>query len=60
MTGKIAHHAAESLIFPFPLAGSQPKRLPVPWDAAHPFKGIGYNTVAEHAGTGKPTTHPLA
>ena len=60
MTGKIAHHAAESLIFPFPLAGSQPKRTPVPWDAAHPFKGIGYNTVAEHAGAGMPTTHPLA
>ena len=60
MTGKIAHHAAESLIFPFPLAGSQPKRTPVPWDAAHPFKGLGYTTVAETNGTGKPTTHPLA
>ena len=60
MTGKIAHHAAESLIFPFPLAGSQPKRTPVPWDAAHPFKGIGYSTVAEHAGDAKPATHGLA
>jgi len=60
MTGKIAHHAAESLIFPFPLAGTQPKRTPVPWDAAHPFKGIGYSTVAEHTGDAKPTTHGLA
>ena len=60
MTGKIAHHAAESLIFPFPLAGTQPKRTPVPWDATHPFKGIGYSTVAEHTGDAKPTTHGLA
>ena len=60
MTGKIAHHAAESLIFPFPLAGTQAKRTPVPWDGAHPFKGIGYSTVAEHAGDGKPTTRSLA
>ena len=60
MTGKIAHHAAESLIFPFPLAGTQPKRTPVPWDATHPFKGIGYSTVAEHAGDAKPATRGLA
>src|ERR1700752_3100037 len=49
MTGNIVHHAAESLIFPFPLAGSEPKRKPVPWDAAHPFKGLGFRT-AQTAG----------
>jgi hypothetical protein len=60
MTGKIAHHAAESLIFPFPLAGSQPKRTPVAWDATHPFKGLGF-TSAQTQGSGfKPTTDPLA
>ena len=42
--GGIAHHAAESLIFPFPAAGSQPKKTPVPWDAAHPFQGLGFRT----------------
>jgi 3',5'-cyclic AMP phosphodiesterase CpdA len=42
MTGRIAHHAAESLIFPFPAAGSQPKRMPLPWDPEHPFRGLGY------------------
>lgn len=47
MTGKIAHHAAESLIFPFPLAGSQPKRAPVPWDPAHPFRGLGFTSAQE-------------
>jgi len=51
MTGRIAHHAAESLIFPFPPAGSQPKRLPVAWDAAHPYKGLGFRT-AQSEGSG--------
>jgi predicted phosphodiesterase len=47
MTGKIAHHAGESLIFPFPLPGSQPKKTPVPWDATQPFKGLGYRSVED-------------
>ena len=49
MTGHIAHHAAKSLIFPLPAPGSQPKRLPVPWDAAQPFKGLGWRSVAAEA-----------
>jgi hypothetical protein len=60
MTGKIAHHASESLIFPFPLAGSQPKRSPVPWDAAHPFKGLGFTSAQSEAGKLKPTTDSIA
>ena len=44
-TGHIAHHAAKSLIFALPLAGSQPKRTPVPWDAAQPYRGLGYREV---------------
>jgi len=39
MTGHIAHHAAKSLIFPLPAPGSQPKRLPLPYDAS--MKGLG-------------------
>ena len=59
MTGKIAHHASESLIFPFPPAGSQPKRTPVAWDSAHPYSGLGFRSV-ESDGTGlKPVTHPI-
>lgn len=46
MTGHIAHHAARSLMFPLPVAGSQPKRTPVPWDAAQPYRGLGWRTVA--------------
>jgi len=49
MTGNIAHHAAESLIFPLPAPGSQPKRAPIPWDAAAPFKGLGWRSVAADA-----------
>ena len=30
MTGHIAHHSAKSLIFALPVAGSQPKRAPLP------------------------------
>ena len=45
MTGHIAHHAAKSLIFPLPPPGSQPKRAPIPWDPAAPYKGLGFREV---------------
>ncbi len=49
-TGHIAHHAATSLIFPLPAPGSQPDRKPVVWDAAHPFRGLGFREVTRHEG----------
>ena len=45
MTGHIAHHASKSLIFPLPAPGSQPKRTPLPWDAAQPYRGLGFREV---------------
>ena len=48
-TGHIAHHAATSLIFPLPAPGSQPRRDPVKWDPAHPFRGLGFREVDRHA-----------
>lgn len=51
-TGHIAHHAAASLIFPLPAPGSVPKRVPTPWDAAHPYRGLGYRTVEAYPRTG--------
>jgi hypothetical protein len=48
MTGHIPHHAAKSLIFPQPAPGSQPKRTPVPWDPAAPYRGLGWRTVGAH------------
>ena len=44
-TGHIQHHAAQSLIFPLPVAGSQPKRGPLPFDAANPYRGLGTRDV---------------
>jgi 3',5'-cyclic AMP phosphodiesterase CpdA len=50
MTGNIAHHSAKGLMFALPVARSQPKRLPIPWDASAPYKGLGFREVdAERA-----------
>jgi Calcineurin-like phosphoesterase len=49
MTGHIAHHAAKSLIFPLPAPGSQPKRTPLPWDDAYPYRGLGYRKIETEA-----------
>ncbi|MDE2048251.1 MAG: metallophosphoesterase [Betaproteobacteria bacterium] len=45
MTGHIAHHAAKSLIFALPQPGAAPKRLPLPWDPAAPYRGLGFRGV---------------
>lgn len=45
-TGHIAHRAAKSLIFALPVPGSQPRRAPLPYDAASPGKGLGVRDVA--------------
>lgn len=45
MTGHIAHHAALSLIFPQPAPHSVPKKAPVAWDPAHPYKDLGWRMV---------------
>jgi 3',5'-cyclic AMP phosphodiesterase CpdA len=45
MTGHIAHHSSKSLIFALPAPGSQPKRTPIPWDPASPYKGLGFRDV---------------
>jgi len=45
MTGHIAHHAAKSLIFALPAPASQPKRTPLAWDAAQPYRGLGWREV---------------
>ena len=45
MTDHIAHHSAKSLMFPLPAPGSQPKREPVPWDPAQPYRGLGFRNV---------------
>lgn len=49
MTGSVAHHSAKSLIYPLPAPGSQPKRAPLPWDAAQPYRGLGFRSVEAEA-----------
>jgi Icc-related predicted phosphoesterase len=49
MTEHIAHHSAKSLIFPLPAPGSQPKRAPLPWDATHPYRGLGFREIEAEA-----------
>ncbi len=45
MTGHIAHHSAKGLMFALPAPKSQPKRDPVKWDAAAPYRGLGFREV---------------
>ena len=52
MTGNIAHHAAKGLMFPLPAPGSVPKKAPVAWDPAAPYKGLGLRDI--DADVGKP------
>ncbi|HXZ49168.1 MAG TPA: metallophosphoesterase [Usitatibacter sp.] len=53
MTGHIAHHSARSLIFPLPAPLSQPKREPIPWDADHPYRGLGFREIEAEDGGAK-------
>jgi hypothetical protein len=50
MTGHIAHHAAQGMMYPLPAPGSLPKKAPVPWNAAEPYKGLGFRSVACRSG----------
>ena len=45
MTGHIAHHAAKSVMWALPEPGSVPKKAQIPWDAAEPYKGLGFRNV---------------
>jgi len=48
-TAHIEHHSAKSLIFPLPPAGSLPKREPVKWDPAQPYRGLGFRQIEAEA-----------
>ena len=60
MTGHIAHHAAKSLMFPLPAPGSQPKRTPLPWDPAQPYKGLGFRERRGGSATREVRDHRIA
>ena len=45
MTGHIAHHAAKSVMWALPAPGTVPKKAQIPWNAAEPYKGLGFRNV---------------
>ena len=58
-TAHIEHHAAKSLIFPQPAPGSVPKRAPVAWDPAQPYRGLGFRQIEAERGEYKLTEFPV-
>ena len=58
-TAHIEHHAARSLIFPQPAPGSTPKRVPVAWDPAHPYQGLGFRQIEAEPKEIKITEFPV-
>jgi len=59
-TGRIAHHAARSLVFPLPAPGSVPKKAPLPWNPESPDHGLGYREITRHAAALGIQEHPFA
>lgn len=62
MTGHIAHHSAKGLMYPLPAPLSQPKKAPVPWDPAAPYRGLGFRGIRTVVAKGNYaiTEYPLA
>jgi len=48
------------LMFPLPAPGSAPKRAPIPWDAAAPYKGLGYREIEADVKTARYEISELA
>lgn len=59
LTGHISHHSARSLMFPLPAPLSVPKKAPIPWDAAAPYKGLGFREVDWDGGKAGITEFPI-
>jgi 3',5'-cyclic AMP phosphodiesterase CpdA len=60
MTGNITHLAARSAMYPLPAPGAQPKKAPLPWDAAAKDHGIGWRGIATAEGMIEATDYPTA
>lgn len=59
-TGHIAHHSARSLMFPLPAPGTAEKPTPLPWDAAAPYRGLGWRGIEiEHGDKASLTEYPV-
>jgi 3',5'-cyclic AMP phosphodiesterase CpdA len=47
--GGLVHHAGTALMIPLYAVGTRPERTMVPWDAAAPYRGMGFRTVSARA-----------
>lgn len=59
MTGHIAHHAAMSTMFPLGTRAQMEKKTQMPWNAAMPYKDLGWRTVQSAGGIPTPVERPL-
>jgi len=58
-TGHIEHHSARSLMFPLPAPGTAEKPLPIAWDPAAPYRGLGWRGVEVEGAKTSISEHPL-
>jgi 3',5'-cyclic AMP phosphodiesterase CpdA len=56
-TGHIEHHASMAVMFPLSPVGTAPQKTQLPWDAAQPFKGLGFRSVAATSSGAPPRVH---
>lgn len=56
-TGHIPHYAARSLIFAFPSPEPGNEHVPIPWDAAHPYSGLGWRDIEAKGAAHSITEH---
>lgn len=59
MTGHIGHHAAMSTMFPLGTHAQVEKKTQMPWNAAMPYKDLGWRTVRSAGGIATPVEQPL-
>ncbi|MDB5970797.1 MAG: serine/threonine protein phosphatase [Hydrocarboniphaga sp.] len=59
MTGHIAHHSAQGLMWPLPAPLSVPKKAPVAWDPAAPYQGLGFRQIESEHGVPTITELPV-
>jgi 3',5'-cyclic AMP phosphodiesterase CpdA len=60
VTGNVTHIAARSAMCPLPAPGSQPKKAPLPWNAAATDHGIGWRGIEAENGMLEIEDHPTA